>query len=104
MFFFNSVTRSLIRAINIIGLEIKTVPAPIRRRRYTFHVRQQPKPIPVRRQTDQEIIWCVCRQGEYGKMIACDAPGCTIEWFHLACVGIEKIPKGKWFCPTCSRA
>jgi hypothetical protein len=22
-------------------------------------------------------------------------------WFHYGCVGLEKEPKGKWFCPDC---
>ncbi|KAG9386837.1 PHD finger domain containing protein [Pyrenophora tritici-repentis] len=33
-------------------------------------------------------------------MIACDNDDCPREWFHLACVHLEKAPTGrtKWFC------
>ncbi|KAA8623495.1 TNG2 Chromatin remodeling protein contains PhD zinc finger [Pyrenophora tritici-repentis] len=36
----------------------------------------------------------------YGNMIACDNDDCPREWFHLACVHLEKAPTGrtKWFC------
>ena len=34
-------------------------------------------------------------------MIDCDDPNCVIQWFHSPCVGVDKHPQGKWFCPTC---
>ena len=35
--------------------------------------------------------------------IACDNPKCTIEWFHITCLQMERLPKGKakWYCPDC---
>ena len=45
-------------------------------------------------------VYCLCRQGEHGRMVACDNPNCTIEWYHYKCVGITKKPKGKWYCPS----
>ena len=36
-------------------------------------------------------------------MIGCDNELCKIEWFHTDCLRIEKIPKGKWFCPECTK-
>lgn len=50
-----------------------------------------------------ETKYCVCRQISYGEMVACDNVGCEIEWFHYDCVGITQPPKGKWFCPDCTR-
>ena len=48
-----------------------------------------------------EPTYCYCRQVSYGEMIACDSNECDIEWFHLACVNLVEIPKGKWYCPSC---
>ena len=28
---------------------------------------------------------------------------CQIQWFHIKCMRIKKIPKGKWFCVKCKR-
>ena len=36
-------------------------------------------------------------------MIACDYPGCPIEWYHLECLKLEEIPKGDWYCPDCRK-
>ena len=32
-------------------------------------------------------------------MIACDNVECQIEWFHVNCLLLENIPKGRWYCP-----
>ncbi|XP_011409178.1 PREDICTED: uncharacterized protein LOC105316073, partial [Amphimedon queenslandica] len=48
-------------------------------------------------------VYCLCRKEEYGEMIACDNSSCTVEWFHMDCVKLNKAPKGKWFCPTCRK-
>lgn len=50
-----------------------------------------------------ETKYCVCRQISYGEMVACDNVECEIEWFHYDCVGITQPPKGKWYCPDCTR-
>ncbi|XP_022088017.1 uncharacterized protein LOC110977844 [Acanthaster planci] len=36
-------------------------------------------------------------------MVACDASGCKIEWFHYQCVGLtaDTIPSGSWYCDVC---
>lgn len=48
-----------------------------------------------------EPTYCICNQVSYGEMIACDNPGCKIEWFHYGCVGLREPPKGNWYCPDC---
>jgi len=48
-----------------------------------------------------EPTYCICHQVSYGQMIACDNPECLLEWFHIGCMGLSSIPKGKWFCPKC---
>lgn len=50
-----------------------------------------------------ETKYCTCRQVSYGEMVACDNNECEIEWFHYDCVGITQPPKGKWYCPDCSK-
>ena len=45
--------------------------------------------------------YCLCGEGEHGRMIACDSPQCSVEWFHYKCVGVTRKPKGKWYCPIC---
>jgi len=51
-----------------------------------------------------EPTYCICHQVSYGEMIACDNPECPIEWFHIGCMGLSSIPKGKWYCPKCQPA
>jgi len=48
-----------------------------------------------------EPTYCICHQVSYGQMIACDNSECSIEWFHIGCMGLQSIPKGKWYCPKC---
>ena len=49
-----------------------------------------------------EDVWCYCRKGEEGEMIACDSGHCLIGWFHTACLKMTTIPHGNWVCPDCS--
>ena len=48
--------------------------------------------------TARNEFWCLCGGPESGNMIACDNPGCPIEWFHCECVGLLDAPSGKWLC------
>ena len=48
-----------------------------------------------------EPVYCTCRAIAHGDMISCDNEKCNIEWFHFACVGLTKLPKGDWFCKAC---
>lgn len=59
----------------------------------------------VRQAREGESVYCYCRcpYDEVSEMIACDAEGCPIEWFHFECVGIMVPPKGKWYCPECRK-
>ena len=47
-------------------------------------------------------FWCLCGGPESGNVIACDNPGCPIEWFHFECVGLVDAPSGKWLCTECA--
>lgn len=51
-----------------------------------------------------EPVYCICNQVAFGEMISCDNDDCTIEWFHYACVGLTKEPRGAaWYCPICAQ-
>ncbi|KAI9654442.1 MAG: hypothetical protein M1831_005408 [Alyxoria varia] len=55
--------------------------------------------------SENEPKYCHCGQVSYGQMIGCDNERCPREWFHLACVKMEKVPnsKTKWFCSRACR-
>ena len=48
---------------------------------------------------DQELF-CLCNQPEYGKMIACDNEDCLIVWFHYACVNVKRNREVNGFALT----
>lgn len=58
---------------------------------------EQSPPVP----TDNEVRYCYCQQPASGEMVGCDADNCPLEWFHLACTDLIKIPSGKWYCDYC---
>ena len=55
----------------------------------------------VGKKKELEPVYCTCRNIAHGDMISCDNEKCNIEWFHFACVGLTKLPKGDWFCKVC---
>lgn len=51
---------------------------------------------------NDHILYCYCEKPYNGQdMIACDNKNCEIEWFHLSCVDLKKIPDDKWYCDEC---
>ncbi|KAI8389278.1 hypothetical protein BD560DRAFT_320371 [Blakeslea trispora] len=73
--------------------------------KYTYNKNGNGKPktvVPVDLPIDpNEPLYCYCQQVSYGEMVACDNTDCEIEWFHLACVDLKTVPKGKWYCSNC---
>ena len=54
--------------------------------------------------SENEGEWpCICGDGlnTEGTWIRCDRSNCQLTWYHLACVGLEEAPAGKWYCPQC---
>ena len=51
----------------------------------------------------QVATYCWCGGEDVGRMVACDNPNCSIEWFYFECVGIIRKPRGKWFCSNTCR-
>ncbi|XP_077058645.1 uncharacterized protein LOC143711198 [Siphateles boraxobius] len=51
-------------------------------------------------------LWCICRGPEdQDDMVACDKENCTIQWFHLSCVGLSQAPSASepWLCASCTQ-
>ncbi|RXK37170.1 hypothetical protein M231_05539 [Tremella mesenterica] len=48
--------------------------------------------------------YCLCQQVSYGEMLGCDDDECEVEWFHLACLGLDSAPSSTepWICPMCT--
>jgi len=53
--------------------------------------------------SDNPNLFCSCRRRSFGQMICCDNNKCEIEWFHFECMKLKTKPKGKWYCPNCSK-
>lgn len=52
----------------------------------------------------EEPKYCYCDGISSGTMIGCDGDDCEKEWFHVDCVGLEKMPakEESWFCRDCA--
>ncbi|KAH7958673.1 hypothetical protein HPB49_004137 [Dermacentor silvarum] len=49
-----------------------------------------------------DVLYCVCRKPESGKMIRCDSGSCKFKWFHFDCVNLQRAPRAKkWYCAEC---
>ena len=50
----------------------------------------------------EPYLYCECQTdlGSDEPMIGCSAEGfCTrFEWYHIRCLNIKSVPKGKWYC------
>ncbi|SSD60877.1 related to Transcriptional regulatory protein PHO23 [Saccharomycodes ludwigii] len=50
---------------------------------------------------EKDLLYCYCNNVAYGEMVGCDGKDCQIEWFHLPCIGLKTLPRGKWYCKDC---
>ena len=50
---------------------------------------------------EKDELYCYCNYKSYDTMIKCDGAKCAINWFHLNCVNLHKIPEGTWYCNEC---
>ncbi|GAA5822501.1 hypothetical protein JCM3770_002438 [Rhodotorula araucariae] len=89
---------------------------PRRQNSYSTRADEPPSPVAAAAMEDEfdpaldgadddgdKTLYCFCQRVSFGEMIACDAPDCEHEWFHLPCVGLKSIPDGRWFCDECRR-
>ena len=64
---------------------------------------QQIEPV-IKDQGQKAKTYCYCKKENVGTtMTECDNVECEIEWFHVNCLQLENIPKGKWYCPDCHK-
>ena len=53
---------------------------------------------------DRSQTYCYCGEPEdHDDMIMCDDENCKIVWYHLVCLKMKRVPKGKWLCPNCRK-
>ncbi|KAG8818126.1 Histone acetyltransferase complex subunit [Serendipita sp. 399] len=53
---------------------------------------------------DADVPYCVCQEKSYGEMIGCDnGADCPYQWFHVACVHVQKPLPNTWFCDYCTK-
>ncbi|KDN36256.1 hypothetical protein RSAG8_10944, partial [Rhizoctonia solani AG-8 WAC10335] len=80
-------------------------PPPTPRKSSSAGLNNRP-PTNKNKKTATDEVYCICGQGSFGEMIACDGEGCEREWFHLPCVGLKVAPESNesWFCNDCAKA
>ena len=52
----------------------------------------------------EPAAWCYCQLEDdevCSDLIGCDNPQCPIQWYHIACLELDYVPRGKWYCPDC---
>jgi len=48
----------------------------------------------------EHIICTICQSGDDERnLLLCD--GCD-EGYHVSCVGLQRVPRGRWHCPSCA--
>ena len=50
-----------------------------------------------------EESYCMCNGVDDGsRMICCDNVDCPVQWYHVKCLNMKRIPKGVWYCEKCA--
>ncbi|XP_065665637.1 inhibitor of growth protein 4-like [Hydra vulgaris] len=52
---------------------------------------------------NEQKYYCIYKRPCFEPMIACDKPGCKVEWFHYSCVKSTQAPVGSWICNSCMK-
>jgi hypothetical protein len=54
--------------------------------------------------TRRQTTVCICGKPEdFDNLIGCDSGQCSVEWFHMKCVGLKRVPQGSWECLPCRK-
>ena len=49
-------------------------------------------------------MYCICvGQDDGRKMIMCESENCKRRWYHMDCIRLKRVPKGKWICKECRK-
>ena len=46
---------------------------------------------------------CTCDRTIESQLITCSDKSCVVKQYHISCLGLDNVPKRKWFCPYCRR-
>ena len=69
-----------------------------------WHSRTHIAPPSIKEKANSSENICTCQnQNNISATVNCSDKSCIIKTYHLVCLGLETKPKGKWFCPYCSR-
>lgn len=53
-----------------------------------------------------DLVICICQtvyKPDKDDVIGCDNENCPYIWLHFKCAKIKRVPKGKWYCPSCRK-
>lgn len=67
------------------------------------HLKRQKKVRWDTNSTSEAPRYCYCGGLSSGTMIGCDGSDCEMEWFHIECTSLTKVPVDEeaWFCRDC---
>jgi PHD-finger len=94
-------------AVKCVDEDIRIIERAMKLNGYEIPVAEDSEDGPLGKKSQNkelEPLYCTCRSIAHGDMISCDNEKCNIEWFHFACVGLTKLPKGDWFCKACKNS
>ena len=63
--------------------------------------RGRPKKVVLNQDKKNIKPYCIFKKNLTNSMIGCDKNKCSIQWFHLECINLKHVPKGKWYCHFC---
>jgi hypothetical protein len=90
--------------------DIKRLPTPVMTPTPVTPTPAEPALVPAPEEVEEDPEpepeqWCTCRTHDNGSlMIRCDNEECAIQWYHGRCIGVTKVPRGKWLCAACKPA
>jgi hypothetical protein len=90
--------------------DIKRLPTPVMTPTPVTPTPAEPALVPAPEEVEEDPEpepeqWCTCRTHDDGSlMIRCDNEECAIQWYHGRCIGVTKVPRGKWLCAACKPA
>ena len=96
----SNIEPTIVSAVIPSPVLVQPIPASVQSSSHKRANASSDKLLPAKKQKTEYV--CQCGEGENGKRwIGCDGVDCAVTWFHLACVGLTRAPKGKWLCEDC---
>ncbi|XP_014680954.1 PREDICTED: PHD finger protein ING1-like [Priapulus caudatus] len=74
--------------------DINQVPGPNRQQANMISDGKPQSPVNTATANDADLSYCYCGQPEDADdMIACDNHNCKVQWYHIGCLKIKRVPK-----------